>query len=119
MVAAWPESEGNYDLTKQIVALYKEEDVTLNSIQHKEFVADVMYTGLYRSFRKMDGSFIISDFNEDKAEFFRWMANEMYGAIPQNSFEDRKGLEEWIVLYSEGPGYYPYNIWPNWWKKDI
>jgi hypothetical protein len=74
-----------------------------------------MYMGLYRTLRKEDGS-PVDKSDDDKAEFFRYLASEMYEHIPGKSFENRKGLGDAFVLYSEAPEYYLNNVWHNWWN---
>ncbi|MDR2067812.1 MAG: hypothetical protein LBP41_02370 [Holosporaceae bacterium] len=117
LAAGWPGSRfgRQKNLTKQIVALYQADKVTQDSIIYKEFCGDVMYKGMYRTFRKEDGTLVSGDeFNTHKAEFFRWYAQEMYSSTQSKSFSDRN-LHD-FVSYSTSPEYYPYNVWKNWRK---
>jgi hypothetical protein len=116
MTVGWRKSRGgNHPLLEQIVSMYSADEVTRNSIRHKEFIGDVMYMAMYKTLRKEDGSPVDEDeFDEDRAEFFRYMANEMYGSVDGKSFADRKGLDNAFVNYSESPKYYPNDVWRNW-----
>jgi hypothetical protein len=78
-----------------------------------------MYMGMYKTLRKEDGSPIDEDeFDEDRGEFFRYMAYEMYHSVEGKSFDDRKGLDEDFVYYTEAPDYCLDNVWDNWWNDN-
>jgi hypothetical protein len=116
VVAGWPRFDEEENLTDQIVSLYDMEKVIQAGIKYKEFVADVLYMGFYRTFRKNDGT-PVDKFDDGKAEFFRYVSDDMYESIQEKSFNDRLGLEKYLVRYSTSPEYYPYDVWDNWYKK--
>jgi hypothetical protein len=115
VVAGWLRFRGKKNITKQIASLYDRKKVMRSGIKHKEFVADVLYMGFYSAFRKIDGS-PVDEFDKGHAEFFRYVSKSIYESIQEKSFDNRLGLEEQLVLYSTSPEYYPYNVWPNWYK---
>jgi hypothetical protein len=96
--------------------LYNRENVTEKGIEYKEFVADILYMGFWRSFRNIDGS-PVEKYDDGKAEFFRLVSDDMYKSMEQKSYDNRLGLKEPLVYYSTSPEYLPYDVWDNWYQK--
>ncbi|GHT98806.1 hypothetical protein FACS1894126_4610 [Alphaproteobacteria bacterium] len=86
LVAGRPDSA----VTEKIQLLYNEYEVTLESIEYKEFCGDILYMGLYRTFkRKSDGTVDIDAFSVTQADFFSTISWKMYSNVPGKTFEDR------------------------------
>jgi hypothetical protein len=125
VVAGWPAFSGGWELIKQIKGMYNKKEVTIGSIKYKEFVGDVMYMGLYTNAVKVNNEGEVPKWEENvdkdvEAEFFRWLAYEMYERIPGKLSSLYEG-GEWLgidtVSYSTTPEYYPSDVWKKWYSE--
>jgi hypothetical protein len=113
ITGGWPFYCGQDEATRKICGMYNADEVMSHNFEYGEFCGDVLYMGLYRTFkRKSDGTVDLNAFDETKADFFRELSERMYDSAPNKNFDDRK--HDFFVCYTEAPEWYPNVVWLHW-----
>jgi hypothetical protein len=98
------------ELTQRIVNMYDEKEVTLSSLQYKEFCAVILAMTSYKSAReKSNGLYSTTDHSD--ADFYAEMTDMISKTIPGKLLPSLKWVYRGeIKEWNESPS----AVWPNW-----